>query len=290
MTPLSCAGTRERLQAFHDHELTVGDQIAVGAHLEWCESCATALDELQVIGAAVQRLAHRRAALSGVAVGARDEAVGFNAAVVARVKAEREASAWARMRLMFDDLHLVYAGLGAAASTMTCVIVVLGMLSFANAGQPDAPEAPVDSLAAMQSSFANLAVFECDATGEAVTGSACRERRIERAQRANEVAAQDAVFALDRVVTQHQGRLANLQTLKGSARRASGPGPVSQVALQVQLIEGLLDAVSRSRFDARPVVLPASSSIARVVTSATFRAGRPVPTDVPLPPRKKHTV
>ena len=291
MTPLSCAGTRERLHAFHDGELAVGDQIAVGAHVGWCPSCAAELAELRTIGAALQTLAHGRAVRSGVAMGSRDQAAGFNAAVVARVKAEREASAFARMRMMFDDPHLIYAGFGAAASTVTCVIVVLGMLSFASAGHPDAPEEPADSLAAMQSSLANLAAFECDATGEAATGSACRERRLERAQRANEIAAQDAVFALDLVVTR-QGPLASLQMLKGAAHRTSG---------QVELIEGLLDAVSRSSFDARPVVLPASTRIARVVTSATFRAGQPVlvpgvpgalglpGVDVPLPPMKKHT-
>jgi hypothetical protein len=283
MTPLSCARTRERLQAFHDGELTVADQIAVGAHVEWCDSCAASLDDLRTIGAALQTLAHGRAAQSGVAMGSGEDAVGFNAAIVARVKAERETSAFARVRLMFDDLHLIYAGFGAAASTITCVIVVLGMLSFANAGQPDAPVVPADSLAAMQSSFANLAVFECDASGEAVTGAVCRERRLERAQRANEMAAQDAVFALELIVT-HQGRLANLQALKGGAYRASG-----QAELDVELIDGLLDAVSQSSFDSGPSVVPASSSPARVETSATFRAGQPMPVDVPLPPMKRHT-
>jgi anti-sigma factor RsiW len=285
MTPLGCDGTLERLHSFHDGELPVGDQIAVGAHVEWCGSCAAALAELQAIGGALQALAHGRAARSGVAMGLGEEAVGFNAAVVARVTAEREASAFARVRLMFDDLHLVYAGFGAAVSTMTCVIVVLGMLSFANAGQPDSSIVPVDSLAAMQSSFANLALFECDASGEAVTGAVCRERRMERARRANEMAAQDAVFALELIVTQPD-RLGRLQRLKGSTHRTSG-----RVEGDIELIEGLLDAVSRSSFEARPIALPASSSIARVVTSATFRAGQPAApaVDVPLPPMKKPT-
>ena len=65
MKPLTCAATRRRLQAFHDRELPFGDQIAVSAHLEWCDRCAAALAELRV-GAArrCRRCAPGRAALS----------------------------------------------------------------------------------------------------------------------------------------------------------------------------------------------------------------------------------
>ena len=47
MKALTCAATRRRLHAFHDGELTVSEQIAVAAHLDWCDSCARALDEFQ---------------------------------------------------------------------------------------------------------------------------------------------------------------------------------------------------------------------------------------------------
>ena len=40
MTPLSCASTERLLQAFHDRELPVAQQIAVASHLEWCDRCA----------------------------------------------------------------------------------------------------------------------------------------------------------------------------------------------------------------------------------------------------------
>ena len=59
MKALTCAATRRRLQAFHDGELSVGDQIAVGAHLEWCDECAAALDDLQLLGAVAARGAAR---------------------------------------------------------------------------------------------------------------------------------------------------------------------------------------------------------------------------------------
>ena len=37
MKALSCGATRRRLQAFHDGELAFGEQIAVSAHIDWCE-------------------------------------------------------------------------------------------------------------------------------------------------------------------------------------------------------------------------------------------------------------
>jgi anti-sigma factor RsiW len=60
MTPLSCARARRRLQAFHDRELGVSDQIAVSAHLDWCDACANALAELDAVRSALQAFATQR--------------------------------------------------------------------------------------------------------------------------------------------------------------------------------------------------------------------------------------
>ena len=46
MKVLSCTAARRRLQAYHDDELSVGQQIEVDAHLETCEECTAALEEL----------------------------------------------------------------------------------------------------------------------------------------------------------------------------------------------------------------------------------------------------
>src|SRR5207244_1589287 len=43
MKTLTCASARRRLQAFHDQELAVADQIAVSSHLGWCDGCAETL-------------------------------------------------------------------------------------------------------------------------------------------------------------------------------------------------------------------------------------------------------
>ena len=77
-----------------------------------------------------------------------------------------------------------------------------------------------------------------------------------------------------------QGRLPNLAVL-----REARPSTASS---QVQLIEGLLDVVSRSRLDRRRSRLPAAATACCwLVEHATVRATKQPPLDVPLPPKKR---
>lgn len=263
MKTLTCASTRRRLQAYHDRELAVTEQIAVDAHLEWCERCAASLADVRAVGAALQALTPRRLALS------REDAAAFTATVVNRLKAEDAASLFARVHEMFDDMRLGYAGLGAAAATVVCVVIMLGMMRFATDGRPD-------SLAAMMTVLATP--LECEANDMA-DASGCRARWAERFQRANASAEQDAVFTLESIITR-QGRLTNLDVLRARHHTAVG---------QARLIEDLLDVVSRSRLDQSPSMpVPAAINMLWLVEHATVRANKqPVPLDVPLPPKKR---
>jgi hypothetical protein len=266
MTPLTCAATRRRLQGFHDRELAFADQIAVSAHLEWCDRCATSLTEMRSVRVALQELlAPGRDLLT------QDDAGAFTAAVVNRLKAEEDASLFARVRVMFDDMRLGYAGLGAAAATAVCVVIMLGMMRFATDERPD-------SLAAIMNVLATP--LECESGNDLTDASGCRARWAERFQRANESAEQDAVFTLESIVTR-QGRLSSLAVLR-SARHAAA-------ADQVQLVEDLLEAVSRARLDPQIAIrLPHSSNMLWLVEHATVRATKPAPlVDVPLPPKKR---
>jgi len=261
MKLLSCTAARRRLQAFHDRELGVPDQIAVSVHLEKCERCAAALAELDEVRTLLQVCVASRPALT------REEASAFNAGVVSRLQAEDDAAFLTRVRGMFDDMHFVYAGLGAAAAALACVVMVLGMMRFVADERPD-------SLAAIVSVLATP--LECDAATDLGETLACRERWAERFQRANASAGQDAVFTLEAVLTR-QGRLANLARLRSGHRAAVS---------QVQLIEGLLDLVSRSRLDAAQPMLSGTSQVLLLVERATVRANKPA-LDVPLPPKKR---
>src|SRR5262249_19539738 len=115
MKPLTCTATRRRLQAFHDNELDVTNQIGVASHLEWCDACAASLRDLQTIRSTLVGLAPRAAALT------HEEAAAFNRAILGRLKVEHDVSFFVRARAVFDDLHFVYAGAGAALAAVFCV-------------------------------------------------------------------------------------------------------------------------------------------------------------------------
>ncbi len=262
MKPLTCAATRRRLQAFHDRELSVADQIAVGAHLEWCDQCAAALADLRAIGAALQAFAPGRLAASV------DESGTFQRAVLNRVKAEREASFPVRVRGMFDDMHLVYAALGATAATLVCVVIMLSMMRFASAERPD-------SLAAILSVMATP--VECESGNDFIDEFGCRARFAGRFQRANEAAEEDVVFALDALVTSSKGRLPDIERLRARHRR--------RAASQIETIDRLLDSVWSSRVEVPAFWAPSSGNMLRLIERATVRANKPL--DLQLPPAKK---
>ena len=259
MKTLSCAATRRRLQDFHDGELPVGEQIAVSAHVEWCPRCARALGDLREIGAALQTALPGRLTLS------QEDAAVFTGTVVNRLSAEDAASLFSRLRVMFADMRLGYAGLGATAATIVCVAIALAVIAFAP------PERP-DSLRAMMTVISQP--LECEGNDFA-DASGCRARWAERSQRANEWAEQDAVFALEIVVTP-QGRLMNLAGLRKGHGHAS--------ADQAQIIDDLLDLVQQSRLE-QPVETPTAIYL---LEQTTVRASKqPPPLDVPLPQPKK---
>jgi hypothetical protein len=257
MRRLTCAAARRRLHAFHDGELPVGDQIAMAAHLDVCRECADSLAEFRVVGDALRAASARQAMLS------RDEASGFCAGVVNRVKAERESSVMARLRGMFDDMHLVYAGLGAAAAGVACVIVMLGMMRSINNERPD-------SLAAM---VAFLATPGSNANAVAVD-AASHARWTARLSGANETAEEEAVFALAAVLTR-EGRIAKLEHLRASGTTSLDGGSGSAGSNDAKLIEGLLDVLSRARFEPAQVEgMPTSANMVWLITRTTVRASQ----------------
>jgi hypothetical protein len=247
MKALTCAAALRRLQAFHDRELAVGDQIAVSAHVDACRSCADALADLRALSTILRAVAPPPGPLTV------DEAASFQAAVVSRAKAERDVSFAARVRGMFDDMHLVYAGFGAAAATIVCVVIMLSMMRFASNERSDSLAAIVAFLATPGSS--------ADAI---VIDAASHARWTARFQAANESAQQDAVFALAAVVTR-EGRLADLERLRTRGHKAASE--------EAKLIEGLLDTVSRAQLESAPADgVSAISGIVGLITHTTVRA------------------
>jgi len=85
MKVLTCAATRRRLHAYHDEELSVADQIAVSAHLEWCDPCAASFTDLRAIRAVLRRAAPGRTVDS-------PESPDLYPSVVNRLRAENTQS------------------------------------------------------------------------------------------------------------------------------------------------------------------------------------------------------
>lgn len=221
MRAWTCAATGRRLEAFHDGELSVRDQIAVESHLEWCDRCAARCAEMRAIGAALRRAVPGRASLDHEMVGA------FTATVVHRATAERDASLQASIVRMFDDMRLVYAALGGVVAVLVCGVITLSTMRFAVDERPDTP------------ALAMPVAGTSDAGSRVAIDDEVRTRWIARLRQAREAAAEDAVFALAAVVTRN-GRVAML-TRSHLGHAASRE--------EARLIEGLLNGLARARFE-----------------------------------------
>jgi hypothetical protein len=246
---------RRRLQAFHDGELAIKDQIAVGTHLDGCGACAATLAEIRFVGSAMKLAAPGRVA------SVHDEGA-LVAGVTSRIKAERDEAFFVRLRRAFDDRHMVYAVAGSAAATIFCVAIMLGMMRFATAVRPDSLAALVELMATPGSS-PNLIAID----------AASHQRGTARSQAALESAEEDAVFALSAIVAR-DARLASLHHLRAENSRAARD--------QFKLIKALMDAVTRARVEPGTIRTPASvSEMVWLVTRTTVRANRIGGTDLP---------
>jgi hypothetical protein len=250
MKTITCASARRKLQAYHDRELPVGDEIAVASHLEWCSGCAETFSELQLVSAALREIASGRQPLS------REESAGFTAAVVGRMDAEHDQSLLVRVRDMFDDMHLVYAGLGATAATLVCIVIMLGMMRFATSERPD-------SLAAIVNILANPG---SNANPVAIDARVQMPRALDGAL-SSSPAQEDAVFALAAVVTR-EGTIANLEMLRTLGRPD---------ASDAKAADALMDAMSRARFEpAQLAGLPVAVNMVWVIAHTTVRGKHPI--------------
>jgi anti-sigma factor RsiW len=183
MKHLLCASVNRVLEAYHDGELPVEEQIVVETHLSECYLCASEAKSLRMVRDALrasaeatvettvfvnqhqqhahqQRLSTAHAGAyaaagqmdadlgeSGVMMSLDAQLASMSSAVVSRVKAERAQSLPSRIARLFEDLHLVWAALAATTATVTAAAIVAGVLYFA-------PKERSDSLAGVLSALA----------------------------------------------------------------------------------------------------------------------------------------
>jgi hypothetical protein len=198
MTLMTCAAVQRRLQAFHDRELQVGDQIAVESHLHDCPPCTRDLNQIQTVGH-VLRLA--------AAPAPSDDWTGVRPGVISRMRAEAHESWTARVRRAFDDLHLVWIGLASTAATCLCAGAVLSMLHFASPERQDSLAAVIAVMAAPSGSDLNPARLDGRIQAPSVPENGLVYATLERS-----VMDGDLVVPLSAIVTR-EGRVSGLELL-----------------------------------------------------------------------------
>ena len=130
MIGCSCGDIRKQLAAFHDGELSIDRRITIDVHLDHCRACSRTARQLAAIRDALQASAADRRVNqpAGESVQAR---------VVARVGAERLAGLSQRLNGLAEDMHVVWAMVGATAATILCALVAFAVLAYASPRRAD---------------------------------------------------------------------------------------------------------------------------------------------------------
>ncbi len=190
----SCADVRERLEAFYDGEVPFQERLAIQNHLTECVACRLEADEIAALGSTVRVMA------SEVGEHAAVEPLRLSAQVLEQLGVEEQLSVRSQVVALFQDMHLVWAGIGATVATLICVVGSASVLHAANQERPDSL-AGVISLLANPGSNANPLRLNYDMKApRAVTDPAI------------EMSEEDAEYALSAVVSR-EGRVQGIEVI-----------------------------------------------------------------------------
>lgn len=137
----SCSAVRRRLSEYHDGELTIDQRLAVQEHLRACVACDAEAQLLIGLATGLRAAAARRAYVDDSHV-----LDGLAGTVVGQLRAEREESFSRTVQRMFEDLHLVWAAVGATAATFACLAITVGIFYFSRAEHPNSLAALMDTM------------------------------------------------------------------------------------------------------------------------------------------------
>jgi hypothetical protein len=243
------------LEAFHDAELPVGDQVAVQAHLAHCSACAAEWARLADVGKTM------RAAMSDPML---EEAQTVGRRVLVTLPVVRELSWRRQIKALFEDMHLVWAGMGASAATLVCVAAALGLMRLTLREQPASMKAMIVAMADPGSNRNPLAP-----DGRLLMPTASLAGMVDPPMLDRE----DALLAFAAVVTR-EGTVLNLELLLQDV----GQGPVGERA-----IGALREAVSQTRFEPARALGGAPVAVNMVWLVAQTRVRGKTLTLVPTP-------
>jgi putative zinc finger protein len=228
---LGCQYAREMLEPFVDGELPVSEQVALEAHLRWCDTCRARLEDIRLIGSAVRL---------GSAASAADHTDPESLEtmydeVVMRVRAERDQSLAVHWREWFSDMRYLWPALGATAAVIVCIFASTLVNQSVRTERPD-------SMAAMISILANPG---SDQNPLHLESGMLVPRALEIGPALAWIPEEEAVYAVAAVVTR-EGRVSNYELLQ-SVREplADRPG----TSRSDDEVTAVLDAVRHSRFE-----------------------------------------
>lgn len=142
---LGCEAYGQDLGPFVDGELDGGRMLRLSRHLEECETCASALEEVQQLGGLLRA--------GGISDPAPRQFDGFAASVVARSAAERSLSWRGTWERAVDGWHWAIVGGGSLAATVLSTSLLSFMLAFGAAPHRE------DSLSAMADNMSESSGF-----------------------------------------------------------------------------------------------------------------------------------
>jgi predicted anti-sigma-YlaC factor YlaD len=141
----SCSDIMERLEAFHDGELTIDERIDVQHHLGECEVCNQVATEISLLGSGLRDIA------AAIAEHDTTDPSRISAHVVEHLRVEEQFSMRAQVADWFSDMHLVWAGLGASVAMLICVVGSASVLHAANQERPNSMARTISELASQGS-------------------------------------------------------------------------------------------------------------------------------------------
>ena len=200
MTLESCTGYRERLEALHDGELPLDEQLALQEHLAHCAGCAYEFQSLERL-----RLGfHDIPPALGTRQAAPPESFAGN--LLEQVRVERQLSWAAWLAGVFDDMHLVWPAIGATVAVLVCLVASAGVMHATAVQRPDSLAGIIDYLASPGSNVnpARLDTFTMVPRRHAAADWP--------------LAGEDAVLALSTVVTR-EGRIQSIEMLAAEQAR-----------------------------------------------------------------------
>jgi hypothetical protein len=169
-------------------------------------------------------------------------------------------------------MHFVYAGLGAAGATVSCIAIMLSMMNFAALTNPGFNQNPVvvDARMLMERNIVDSTMYS--------TVSTLRTQVLDQGFDAS--TGDDSAFTWSAVVTR-EGRLVNLEVYPDDGPSA----PAGSV--KARAVQTMMGAMSQARLEpARVAGLPIAVNMIWMVTHTTVR-GTSEPSIAPTVPTAK---